>query len=45
MMRGTNSSIRRLSELREAADFDLCLPTQDVPVDWSTIQQLPWHKP
>jgi dihydrolipoamide dehydrogenase len=31
-------SARRLRELREAADFGLCLPTQDVRLDWSVIQ-------
>ena len=32
-------SARRLRELREAADFGLCLPTQDVRLDWSAIQE------
>ncbi len=32
-------SARRLRELREAADFGLCLPTQDARVDWYAIQQ------
>ena len=32
-------SARRLRELREAADFGLSLPTQDVRLDWSAIQQ------
>lgn len=30
-------SARRLRELREASDFGLCLPTQDVKVDWSAV--------
>lgn len=32
-------SARRLRELREASDFGLCLPTQDVCIDWYAIQQ------
>ncbi|HEC20807.1 MAG TPA: NAD(P)/FAD-dependent oxidoreductase [Gammaproteobacteria bacterium] len=32
-------SARRLRELREAADFGLCLPTKDVCLDWLAIQQ------
>jgi dihydrolipoamide dehydrogenase len=32
-------SARRLREIREAADFGLCLPSLDVRVDWSAIQQ------
>jgi len=32
-------SARRLRELRESADFGLCLPTQDVRLDWSAIQE------
>ncbi len=32
-------SARRLRELREAADFGLCLPTQDARVDWYAIQE------
>lgn len=32
-------SARRLRELREAADFGLCIPTQDVRLDWSAIQE------
>jgi len=32
-------SARRLRELREAADFGLCFPTQDVRLDWSVIQE------
>lgn len=32
-------SARRLRELHEAADFGLCLPTQDVRLDWSAIQE------
>ena len=32
-------SARRLRELRETTDFGLCLPTQDVHVDWYAIQQ------
>ena len=32
-------SARRLRELRESVDFGLCLPTQDVHIDWSAIQQ------
>jgi len=30
-------SARRLRELREASDFGLCLPTQDVSINWSAI--------
>lgn len=30
-------SARRLRELREASDFGLCLPTQDVTVNWSAV--------
>jgi dihydrolipoamide dehydrogenase len=30
-------SARRLRELREASEFGLCLPTQDVTVNWSTV--------
>ncbi len=30
-------SARRLRELREAGDFGLCLPTQDVTVNWSDV--------
>ena len=32
-------SARRLRELREAADFGLCLPTREARVDWYAIQQ------
>lgn len=32
-------SARRLRELREAADFGLCLPIQDVRLDWTAIQE------
>lgn len=32
-------SARRLRELREAADFGLRLPAQDVELDWSAIQE------
>jgi len=32
-------SARRLNELRESADFGLCLPSQDVRLNWSAIQQ------
>ncbi len=32
-------SARRLRELRESSDFGLCLPTQDIHVDWYAIQQ------
>jgi len=32
-------SSRRLSELREAGQFGLCLPTQDFTVNWSAIQE------
>ncbi len=30
-------SARRLREIREASDFGLCLPTQDVTVNWSAV--------
>jgi dihydrolipoamide dehydrogenase len=30
-------SARRLRELREAGEFGLCLPTQDVTVNWSAV--------
>ncbi len=30
-------SARRLRELRQSSEFGLCLPTQDVTVDWSTV--------
>lgn len=30
-------SARRLRELREASDFGLCLPTQDVTINWSAV--------
>ncbi len=32
-------SARRLRELREAADFGLCMPTRDIHLDWSAIQE------
>lgn len=32
-------SARRLREIREAMDFGLCLPIQDVRVDWYAIMQ------
>ncbi len=32
-------SARRLRELREAADFGLCLPTLDTRINWSAIQE------
>ena len=32
-------STRRLRELYEAADFGLCLPSEDVRINWSAIQQ------
>lgn len=32
-------SARRLRELSESADFGLCLPTRDVRIDWSAIQE------
>ncbi len=32
-------SARRLRELRESTDFGLCLPTQDIHIDWYAIQQ------
>jgi len=30
-------SARRLREIREASEFGLCLPTQDVAVNWSAV--------
>jgi dihydrolipoamide dehydrogenase len=32
-------SARRLRELKQAGDFGLCLPTQDVTVNWSVVLQ------
>ncbi len=32
-------SARRLREIREAVTFGLCLPTHDVHIDWSAIQE------
>ncbi len=32
-------SARRLRELREASAFGLCLPTRDIHIDWSAIQE------
>jgi len=32
-------SARRLRELQEAGDFGLCMPTRDVHLDWSAIQE------
>jgi len=32
-------SARRLRELKQAGEFGLCLPTRDVSVNWSTVQQ------
>ena len=32
-------SARRLRELREAAEFGLCLPTLDTRINWSAIQE------
>ncbi|HEC06722.1 MAG TPA: NAD(P)/FAD-dependent oxidoreductase [Thiolapillus brandeum] len=32
-------SARRLRELQESGDFGLCMPTRDVHLDWSAIQE------
>ncbi len=32
-------SARRLREIKQASDFGLCLPTQDVTVNWSAVLQ------